>query len=144
MAESIRSLTTPTICVPFLPSFRLEHTRVTGYYDNDNIIINEVFEAGGNMASRTLTVLNGLGQTKQVDTWIGGTWNSVQTKYNNLGQVGNRASRMQPVKPSGGQRLSMMRLVALNKSLSRTGAFPRQFTTNKIALLRLHLCQGIR
>ncbi|MBA2749896.1 MAG: RHS repeat-associated core domain-containing protein [Tatlockia sp.] len=59
-----------------------------GYDDAAMTVTEEVFEAGGVTAGKTVKILNGVGQTKREESrGANGVWDYVEIKYNNLGQV---------------------------------------------------------
>lgn len=73
---------------PTIPTTSTGAYSVTGYYDANMEIIHEVHEAGGNLASNTITTLNGLGQaTRTATRGANNVWDIVNTEYDNLGRV---------------------------------------------------------
>ena len=60
----------------------------TFYNDAGMTVTEEAREYGGNLASKNVKYLNGVGQVKREETLgINNTWDITETKYNNLGQV---------------------------------------------------------
>ncbi|MGI8639950.1 MAG: RHS repeat-associated core domain-containing protein [Pyrinomonadaceae bacterium] len=51
-------------------------------------ITDEVHEANGNLAGKSIKYLNGIGQVKKEEALgVNNVWDTVETKYNNLGQL---------------------------------------------------------
>ena len=59
-----------------------------GYDDAAMTVTEEVFEAGGATAGKSVKLLNGVGQTRREESrGANNVWDYVEIKYNNLGQV---------------------------------------------------------